>query len=169
MNAATSPEKRAVDLREQIDLHNYRYYVLDDPLIPDAEYDRLMRELQALESQHPELVTPESPTQRVGAKPAEGFGEVRHAIPMLSLENCFSEDELLAFDRRVRERLERDGQVDYVAEPKLDGLAVSLRYEDGRLVQGATRGDGSTGEDITQNVRTVHSIPLRLRGNDVPR
>ena len=169
MNAATSPERRAADLREQIDLHNYRYYVLDDPLIPDAEYDRLMRELQALESEHPELVTPESPTQRVGAKPAEGFGEVRHAIPMLSLENCFSEEELLAFDRRVRERLERDGQVYYVAEPKLDGLAVSLRYEDGRLVQGATRGDGTTGEDITQNVRTVHSIPLRLRGSAVPR
>ncbi|MEJ2479630.1 MAG: NAD-dependent DNA ligase LigA [Acidihalobacter sp.] len=169
MTATTSPERRAAELREQIDLHNYRYYVLDDPLVPDAEYDRLMRELQALESEHPELVTPESPTQRVGAKPAEGFGEVRHAIPMLSLENCFSEDELLAFDRRVRERLERDGQVDYIAEPKLDGLAVSLRYEDGRLVQGATRGDGTTGEDITQNVRTVHSIPLRLRGNDVPR
>ncbi|MEJ2654609.1 MAG: NAD-dependent DNA ligase LigA [Acidihalobacter sp.] len=169
MSQTTSPEQRAAELREQIELHNYRYYVLDDPLVPDAEYDRLMRELQALEAEHPGLVTPESPTQRVGAKPAVGFGEVRHAIPMLSLDNCFSDDELTAFDRRVRERLERDEHVDYVAEPKLDGLAVSLRYEDGRLVQGATRGDGTTGEDITQNVRTVHSIPLRLRGEGVPR
>ncbi|MEJ2633513.1 MAG: NAD-dependent DNA ligase LigA [Acidihalobacter sp.] len=169
MSQTTSPEQRAAELREQIELHNYRYYVLDAPLVPDAEYDRLMRELQALEAGHPGLVTPESPTQRVGAKPAVGFGEVRHAIPMLSLDNCFSDDELTAFDRRVRERLERDEQVDYVAEPKLDGLAVSLRYEDGRLVQGATRGDGTTGEDITQNVRTVHSIPLRLRGEGVPR
>ncbi len=169
MSGTASPEQRAAELREQIDLHNYRYYVLDDPLVPDAEYDRLMRELQALEAAHPELVVPESPTQRVGAKPAQGFGEVHHAIPMLSLDNCFSDDELLAFDRRVRDRLGRDGPVDYVAEPKLDGLAVSLRYEDGVLVQGATRGDGSTGEDITQNVRTVHSIPLRLRGADLPR
>jgi DNA ligase (NAD+) len=169
VSGTASPEQRAAELREQIDLHNYRYYVLDDPLVPDAEYDRLMRELQALEAAHPELVVPESPTQRVGAKPAQGFGEVHHAIPMLSLDNCFSDDELLAFDRRVRDRLGRDGPVDYVAEPKLDGLAVSLRYEDGVLVQGATRGDGSTGEDITQNVRTVHSIPLRLRGADLPR
>ena len=169
MSAAALPEQRAAELREQIELHNYRYYVLDDPQVPDAEYDRLMRELQSLEAEHPELVTPESPTQRVGAKAAQGFGEVSHAIPMLSLDNCFSDDELLAFDRRVRERLERDGPVDYVAEPKLDGLAVSLRYEDGLLVQGATRGDGSTGEDITRNVRTVPSIPLRLRGAGLPR
>ncbi|AOV18481.1 DNA ligase (NAD(+)) LigA [Acidihalobacter aeolianus] len=151
-------------LRTQIEHHNYRYYVLDDPEISDAEYDVLLRELQALEAEHPELVIPDSPTQRVGAKPAGGFGEVRHRVPMLSLENCFDDDELAAFDRRVRERLGVEEAIGYVAEPKLDGLALSLRYEDGHLVQGATRGDGTTGEDITQNVRTIASIPLRLRG-----
>ena len=162
------PAKRVAQLREQIDYHNYRYYVLDDPEIPDAQYDRLMRELQTLEAEHPELVTPDSPTQRVGAQPLSAFGEVRHALPMLSLDNAFDDDEVADFDRRARERLEVDS-IDYTAEPKLDGLAVSLLYEDGRLVRGATRGDGTTGEDITQNVRTIDSIPLRLRGDDYPR
>lgn len=161
------PAQRAEKLREQIDHHNYRYYVLDDPQIPDAEYDRLLRELQALEAEHPELVTPDSPTQRVGAQPLAAFGEVRHAVPMLSLDNAFDDDELADFDRRARERLEVD-DIEYTAEPKLDGLAVSLLYEDGRLVQGATRGDGTTGEDITQNVRTIQSIPLRLLGKHFP-
>ena len=141
--------------------------MLDEPRIPDAEYDRLLRELQALEQAHPELVTPDSPTRRVGAGPLEGFGEVRHEVPMLSLDNAFDDEELAEFDRRVRERLEVD-EVEYTAEPKLDGLAVSLLYEQGVLVRGATRGDGSTGEDITQNVRTIDSIPLRLIGSGYP-
>ncbi len=155
-------------LRREIDHHNYRYYVLDDPEIPDAEYDRLMRELQALEAEHPELVTPDSPTQRVGARPLPAFAEVRHAIPMLSLDNAFSDAELDDFDRRVRERLGVE-TVTYSAEPKFDGLAISLRYEGGRLVQGATRGDGHVGEDVTQNVRTIRAIPLRLIGEGWPR
>ncbi|HHJ12238.1 MAG TPA: NAD-dependent DNA ligase LigA, partial [Chromatiales bacterium] len=160
--------RRIEELRRQIEYHNYRYYVLDDPEIPDAEYDRLMRELQRLEAEHPEFITPDSPTQRVGAAPRSEFGEVRHRVPMLSLDNCFSEEELRAFVRRVHDRLGIDEPVEFCAEPKLDGLAVSLRYEDGLLVQGATRGDGYTGEDVTANVRTIHSIPLRLRGEAPP-
>ena len=159
-------------LREQIRHHNYRYHVLDDPEVPDAEYDRLMRALQALESQHPELVSPDSPTQRVGDAPISAFGAVKHAIPMLSLENAFAEEELREFHRRVRDRLERedDGEdIEYAAEPKLDGAAVSLTYEDGGLVRGATRGDGTTGEDITHNVRTIEAVPLRLLGDGYPR
>ena len=168
MPKTTDIAQRAEQLREQINYHNYRYYVLDDPEIPDAEYDRLLRELQALEAEHPELVTPDSPTQRVGAEPLKAFGEVRHEIPMLSLANAFSDEELEDFDRRVRERLGRDTAVSYAAEPKLDGLAISLLYENGRLVRAATRGDGTTGEDVTQNVRTIDAIPLRLRGKDYP-
>ncbi len=160
--------REAEALRRQIEYHNYRYYVLDDPEIPDAEYDRLMRRLQRLEQAHPEIVTPDSPTQRVGARPREGFREVRHELPMLSLNNCFSEEELRAFDRRVREALAVDGPIDYVAEPKLDGLAVSLVYERGELVLAATRGDGYTGEDVTANVRTIRSVPLRLLGDEIP-
>ncbi len=160
-------EQRIEELREQIHFHNYRYYVLDDPQIPDAEYDRLLQELQRLERSHPDLITADSPTQRVGAEPLAAFGEVRHEVPMLSLDNAFDDQELGEFDRRVRERLELE-DVEYTAEPKLDGLAVSLLYERGRLVRGATRGDGATGEDITQNVRTIHSVPLRLIGNDYP-
>jgi DNA ligase (NAD+) len=160
--------RRAAVLREQIDYHNYRYYVLDNPEIPDAEYDKLFRELQRLEQDYPALVSPDSPTQRVGAAPRTEFGGVRHAIPMLSLDNAFSEEEVRAFDRRVREALKLE-EVNYAAEPKLDGLAVSLLYQDGMLVSGATRGDGYTGEDITQNVRTVPSVPLRLMGKDWPR
>ncbi|HFD86808.1 MAG TPA: NAD-dependent DNA ligase LigA, partial [Gammaproteobacteria bacterium] len=166
--ADLSVEQQAEKLRSQIEYHNYRYYVLDDPEIPDAEYDRLMRELETLEKAHPEIVTATSPTQRVGARPLKGFAEVRHEIPMLSLSNCFTEEELIAFDRRVHERLEISTPIEYVAEPKLDGLAVSLLYEHGELVRAATRGDGYTGEDVTQNVRTIESIPLRLLGDDLP-
>lgn len=161
-------ERRAEELREQLNLHNYRYYVLDDPEVPDSTYDRLMRELQALEQQYPQLVDPTSPTQRVGAQPLEGFGEVQHRIPMLSLDNAFSDEDMIDFDRRVRERLGGVEQVIYTAEPKLDGLAISLRYESGVLVQAATRGDGSRGEDVTLNVRTIPSVPLRLLGSDWP-
>ncbi len=154
-------------LREQINHHNYLYYVLDAPEIPDAEYDRLMRELQDLEQRYPGSITPDSPTQRVGAAPLERFGEVRHEVPMLSLNNAFSDAEVLDFDRRVRERLGVE-QVEYHAEPKLDGLAVSLLYEQGILVRGATRGDGWRGEDVTANVRTIKAIPLRLMGSGHP-
>jgi len=154
-------------LREQIRLHNYRYYVLDAPTVPDSEYDRLVRELESIEQAHPDLVTPDSPTQRVGAEPLQGFAPVRHEVPMLSLANAFSDEEVEEFDRRVRERLETD-EIDYVAEPKMDGLAVSLVYEDGVLVRGSTRGDGETGEDVTHNVRTIPSVPLRLIGKGFP-
>ena len=168
MTIPKAARERARALREQIAFHNYRYYVLDDPLIPDSEYDRLMAELQGLEAQHPELVTPDSPTQRVGAAPLAEFAEVRHRVPMLSLDNAFTEEDLASFDRRVRERLGVEGEVAYAAEPKLDGLAVSLRYEEGLFVQAATRGDGTLGEDVTQNVRTIPSVPLRLLGDDWP-
>ena len=162
-----SVTKRVAALRKDINYHNYRYYVLDDPQVPDAEYDRLLRELQSLEQEYPQLVSVDSPTQRVGAEPVKAFGEVRHEIPMLSLDNAFSEEEVRDFNRRVCQRLEVDA-VDYAVEPKLDGLAVSLIYRDGELVSGATRGDGVTGEDVTQNVRTIRAIPLRLRGDDFP-
>ena len=155
-------------LREQLLEHGYHYYVLDDPVIPDIEYDRTLRELQRLEQQHPELVTSDSPTQRVGAAPLAGFTQVAHAVPMLSLGNAFSEQELQDFDRRVRDTLEIEGPVSYAAEPKLDGVAMSLVYRSGVLEQAATRGDGSTGEDITHNARTIDSVPLRLRGTDYP-
>ncbi|MGD9295834.1 MAG: NAD-dependent DNA ligase LigA, partial [Chromatiales bacterium] len=168
MSQAGGVERRIEELREQIRLHNYHYYVLDAPLIPDAEYDRLFRELQQLEQEHPEFITEDSPTRRVGDQPLPGFEEVRHAVRMLSLENVFSEEELADFDRRVRERLGTDMPVVYTAEPKLDGLAISLRYENGRLVQGATRGDGERGEDVTSNVRTIEAIPLRLLGKQYP-
>src|SRR5687767_7295191 len=142
---------RARALRTQIEHHNYRYHVLDDPEVSDAEYDRLMRELRALEEQHPDLITPDSPTQRVGAAPVSELAEVVHAKPMLSLDNAFAEEDLVNFDRRVRERLENVEQVEYAAETKLDGLAVSFRYEGGKLLQAATRGDGLRGEDVTHN------------------
>jgi DNA ligase (NAD+) len=168
MSRDETTAKRIGELREQIEHHNYLYYVLDRPEIPDSEYDRLMRELQALEAEHPELITADSPTQRVGAAPLEAFEEALHRVPMLSLANALDEQELLDFDRRVRERLGRDELVRYEAEPKLDGLAISLRYEAGKLVEGATRGDGTRGEKVTENVRTIESIPLRLRGSDWP-
>ena len=159
---------RARQLREQIADHNYRYYVLDDPRVPDAEYDRLLRELEALESRCPELISPDSPTQRVGAVPAAEFAEVRHATPMLSLANAFDESEVLDFDRRVRTRLGVE-TVAYACETKLDGLAISLRYEAGLLVRAATRGDGVRGEDVTLNVRTIRAVPLSLMGSAPPR
>jgi len=155
-------------LREQINQHNYRYYVLDDPEVPDAEYDRLFRELQALEEKYPALVSSDSPTQRVGAQPLAAFDEVQHVVPMLSLGNAFSDDDVVAFARRVNEKLGSEDTV-FTAEPKLDGLAISLLYENGVLVRAATRGDGMTGEDVTQNIRTIPSIPLHLRGDDYPR
>ncbi len=162
----TNPQKQIGQLRRQIDHHNYRYYVLDDPEVSDAEYDTLLRDLQKLEEKHPDLVTPDSPTQRIGAPPLEAFGTVEHRSPMLSLENAMDDDELLAFDERVKKRLDTDEYVTYIAELKLDGLAVELIYEDGILVSGATRGDGFTGEDITQNLRTVRAIPLRLMNGE---
>ncbi len=162
--AASSLAQR---LRAQLERWNHEYYVLDAPSVPDAEFDRVFRELQALEAAHPALVRADSPTQRVGAAPVDGFGALRHAVPMLSLNNAFDDGEVLAFDRRARELLgdwlPADGQIDYCAELKYDGLALSLRYEDGQLVSAATRGDGSTGEDVTANVRTIRSVPLRLR------
>jgi DNA ligase (NAD+) len=161
--------ERAADLRRQIEHHNYRYYVLDDPEISDAAYDRLLRELGALEAEFPEIVTPDSPTQRVGAAPRAEFGEVTHRLPMLSLDNAFSDEDVREFDRRVRERLSGDAVIEYAAEPKLDGLAVNLLYERGRLVTGATRGDGTTGEDVTHNLRAMRAIPLHLRGAKHPR
>ncbi len=163
MTADRTVAQRAAELRRELDEHNYRYYVLDAPSVPDAEYDRLMRELVALESQHPELVTPDSPTQRVGAQPLAAFTEFEHLEPMLSLGNAFDADAVHDFDRRIRELLDVSA-VDYVAEPKLDGLAVSLTYRDGRLAVAATRGDGRRGEEVTQNVRTIRAVPLRLRG-----
>ncbi len=169
MSVPAADRKRAQWLRDEINRHNYQYYVLDAPLIPDAAYDRLLRELQALEARYPELITADSPTQRVGGTPLEAFKEVRHQVPMLSLDNSFDERELTDFDRRVRDRLGVPGEIVYAAEPKLDGLAISVRYQDGLLVQAATRGDGSRGEDVTQNVRTIPSVPLRLLGTGWPR
>lgn len=168
MSDTQSVAQRVDELRELINDHNYRYYVLDEPAVPDAEYDRLLRELQALETAHPDLITADSPTQRVGASGENTFAEVVHRLPMLSLDNAFSEQELRDFDRRVRERLGRDEAIEYVCEPKLDGLAVSLHYERGVLTQAATRGDGYAGEDITANIRTIESVPLRLRGEQIP-
>jgi len=160
--------QRISELREQLNHHSYQYYVLDDPEIPDAEYDRLYRELQSLEQEYPDLITTDSPTQRVGDKPLDGFAEVKYEVPMLSLDNVFNEEELEEFNTRIQQKLDTDEDIVYAAEPKLDGLAVSLLYEKGLLVRAGTRGDGTTGEDITQNVRTIHSIPLRLMGEHIP-
>jgi len=155
-------------LREQLNQHSYNYYVLDNPTIPDAEYDRLYRELQKLEASHPELITPDSPTQKVGAAPLASFDQVSHEMPMLSLDNAMNEEELVDFNRRIQDRLKGEAQFEFACEPKLDGLAVSILYEDGILVQAATRGDGSTGENITLNVKTIKNVPLKLFGNDYP-
>lgn len=176
MTDAQTAAERILELRTELDAHNYRYYVLDEPSVPDAEYDRLFRELQALEAEHPELVTPDSPTQRVGGEALSAFGEVRHEVPMLSLGNAFEEEDLRAFDRSVRSGLGLSGgdlfgggaEVEYSCEPKLDGLAVSLLYQNGQLVRGATRGDGSVGEDISANVRTIRNVPLKLQGEGWP-
>ncbi|WP_421547530.1 NAD-dependent DNA ligase LigA [Pseudomonas sp. QD4] len=172
----TAAETRILELRAELDQHNYRYHVLDEPSIPDAEYDRLFHELKALEAEHPELVTSDSPTQRVGSAALSAFTQVRHEIPMLSLGNAFEEVDMREFDRRVTEGLDlpvgdlfgAGAAVEYSCEPKLDGLAVSLLYQDGVLVRGATRGDGTTGEDISVNVRTVRNIPLKLQGSGWP-
>ena len=158
----------AEQLRAEIHDHNYRYYALDEPQVPDAEYDRLMLRLREIESQYPQLITPDSPTQRVGAAPLSAFATVQHEMPMLSLDNAFSDEELLQFNRRIQERLKHTDHIEFACEVKLDGIAVSLLYRDGILVRGATRGDGARGEDITQNVRTIDSIPLRLRGTGFP-
>lgn len=161
-------QARITELREMIDEHNYRYYVLDNPEVPDAVYDRLFRELQQLESEHPDFINSESPTQRVGSKPDNGFSEVEHKMPMLSLDNAMDGDEFLSFNKRVKERLGESADIEYVCEPKLDGLAVSIVYINGVFSQAATRGDGAVGEDITTNVKTIQSIPLKLRGDKIP-
>ena len=173
---ANIPEHVLIDyerLKDELNQHNHRYYVLDDPSVPDAEYDRQMRQLQDIESQYPSLRTTDSPSQRVGGEALSAFTQVRHDVAMLSLDNAFSETELEDFDRRVKDRLNyaalKDApEIDYACEPKLDGVAVSLLYRDGLLVRGATRGDGTVGEDITANVRTINSIPLKLVGDNIP-
>lgn len=167
MSSQKKLEQQAENLRREIEHHNYQYYVLDNPEIPDAEYDRLMRELQQLESEHPELITESSPTQRVGGQALEAFTQVKHVIPMLSLNNGFADEDIEAFDKRIRDQLDVE-KIIYCAEPKLDGLAISLRYENGMFVQAATRGDGVTGEDVTQNVKTIQALPLRLIGKNWP-
>src|SRR5271166_2737365 len=155
---------KAQMLREQIRHHNYRYYVLDAPDVSDAEYDVLMRRLEALEREHPEVATEDSPTRRVGAAPSEKFGVVQHRRPMLSLANALDAEEMVEFDKRIKRLLRSDADIEYVAEIKLDGLAVELVYEGGPLKVGSTRGDGYNGEDVTQNLRTIRSIPLKLHG-----
>jgi len=172
MTAKGSIEKEIESLRQEINFHNYRYYVLDSPVISDAEYDKLMRRLEGIEAKHPELITPDSPTQRIGAKPLEEFGAITHTIPMLSLKNAFGSEEAREFDDRVKRLLtphpalshKGGGKevIEYVAEPKIDGLAIELVYEEGRFAAGSTRGDGYTGEDVTQNLKTIKSIPMRL-------
>lgn len=166
--ATEALKKRVEKLREEIEYHNYRYYILDQPEISDAQYDRLMRELEKLEEQYPELRSPNSPTQRVGAPPLEAFEIVRHTIPMLSLANAFDEAEARDFDKRVKKFLGTSQDIEYVAEPKLDGLAVELVYEKGLFVVGSTRGDGINGENITQNLRTIKTIPLQLIRKEIP-
>ncbi len=169
MRQAEQARRRAEELREQINYHNHRYYVLDSPVISDAEYDRLLRELQQIEAQHPELITPDSPTQRVGAAPLPEFGQVKHAVAMMSMDNAFNETEVHDWDRRVRQGLELEGSATYTAEPKYDGVSINLRYENGLLTQAGTRGDGTTGEDVTVNVRTIKTVPLHLRDSGWPK
>ncbi len=171
MATKENTKTRILELKKMLNDYSYHYYVLDQPKVPDAEYDRLFRELQNLESQYPELITSDSPTQRVGAAPATAFKQVHHATPMLSLDNAFTEEDVLNFNRRIYERLELADteKVEYVCEPKIDGTAVNLVYEDGRLTQAATRGDGVIGEDILQNVRTISSVPLVLHGGKYPK
>src|SRR5712664_4209821 len=159
--AAKDFDQKIEALREKIRYHEHLYYVLDNPEISDTEFDKLMQQLQQLEAEHPTLITPDSPTQRVGGKPREGFVKVRHSSPMLSLDNTYSEDELRAWERRVHELSGRE-DVDYVCELKLDGMSLALHYQGGKLVRGITRGDGTVGEDVTLNVRTVRSIPLSI-------
>lgn len=167
-SSSDSAAEKIQSLRDQINTHNHKYYVLDQPSIPDAEYDRLMRELQALEKTTPALITPDSPTQRVGATPLAGFVEVQHERPMLSLDNAMNAAEFSAFYQRVQDRLKSEDAIEFACEPKLDGLAISLLYVNGVLERAATRGDGQTGEDVTQNVRTIKNVPLRLSGGHTP-
>src|SRR5215831_4118876 len=161
--ASKEIQREVARLRAELNRHNHLYYVEANPEISDREYDRMMARLMELEAQHPELVTPDSPTQRVGGQPLEGFATVRHVVPMLSIDNTYSYDEVREWDARVRRGLNRDEPVRYVVELKVDGVAVSLRYEDCRLVLGATRGDGERGDDITANLKTVHEVPLVLQ------
>ena len=160
--------KQAESLRRKINHHNYLYHSSDAPVLSDAEFDNLFRQLRQIETDHPELITEDSPTQRVGSKPLEGFTQVRHEMAMLSLDNAFSEEDLHDFERRIKTRLETSSMIEYACEPKIDGIAVSLLYENGMFVRGATRGDGTTGEDITQNIRTIESVPLRLMSTGYP-
>ncbi|CAL7962936.1 DNA ligase [Gammaproteobacteria bacterium] len=160
--------KRIAELKNKLNDYSYYYYVLDQPKVPDVEYDRLFLELQQLEAKYPELITRDSPTKRVGSKPVSSFKQIHHTISMLSLDNAFALDDVLNFDRRIHERLKIESEIEYVCEPKIDGIAVSLFYENGVLTKAATRGDGVVGEDILQNVRTIPSIPLVLRGSDFP-
>ncbi len=168
MPAPQAIVEAALKLRQEINQHNYQYHALDAPTITDAAFDLLFRQLREIETQFPELITPDSPTQRVGASPLSAFSQIQHEIPMLSLDNAFSDSDLRDFDRRIRARLGVATPVSYACEPKIDGVAVSLLYEAGKLTRGATRGDGATGEDITQNIRTVESVPLTLMGDDFP-
>src|SRR5919198_1879451 len=161
-------QKRLDELRVEVNHHLHRYHVLDEPEISDAEYDRLYDELKALEEEHPDLITPDSPTQRVGAPPSERFQKVEHLTPMGSLEKVADDESLFKWADDVRKRLDSDEPVAYVIEPKIDGLAVNLTYENGLFVRGATRGDGARGEEITPNLRTINSIPLRVFGDDAP-
>src|SRR5436305_1145492 len=162
-------QKRLDELREEVNHHLYRYHVLDEPEVSDAEYDRLYDELKALEEEHPDLITPDSPTQRVGAPPSERFRKVEHLTPMGSLEKVTDDESLLKWAEDVRKRLDSDEPIAYVIEPKIDGLAINLTYEDGLFTRGATRGDGETGEEVTVNLRTIYAIPLRMLGGDPPR
>ena len=161
-------QKRLDALREEVNHHLYRYHVLDEPEISDADYDRLFDELKALEEEHPDLITPDSPTQRVGAPPSERFRKVQHLTPMGSLEKVTDDESLFKWADDVRKRLDSDEPVAYVIEPKIDGLAINLTYEDGLLIRGATRGDGVQGEDVTVNLRTIPSVPLKMRGDGLP-
>src|SRR5699024_722182 len=174
MTAHKTRSARIEQLRDAIAQHDYSYYVLDAPTVPDSEYDRLFNELQTLEQQHPELITADSPTQRVSGQPLDAFQQVQHSVPMLSLGNAFAEQQVLEFARRVEQTLSEqlhwttETAIEYSCEPKLDGLAVSISYEHGQLVRAATRGDGQTGEDITANVRTIRNVPLKLQGTGWP-
>lgn len=168
MAASAQELERLETLKEQLNDHSYRYYVLDAPDIPDAEYDRLFRELQSLEEKYPELISPDSPSQRVGGVALTAFESVTHELPMLSLDNAFSDDDLKNFEKRIKDRLKTDDDITFACEPKFDGIAISLLYRNGILERGATRGDGSTGENITQNVKTIGSIPMKLRGSGYP-
>ena len=159
---------RLQELKETLNLYNYQYYVLDAPSVPDSEFDRLFHELKQIESDNPSLITKDSPTQRVGAEPLASFEQIQHKVPMLSLDNAFSNEDLQQFHKRILKLLPDNESIEFALEPKLDGVAISLYYEFGELVYGATRGDGKTGEDITSNVRTIKSIPLVLRGTEYP-